>query len=404
MVESRRMILYFPYGTNAPIYYRPIVTYAMMLINLLVFISYTEGTNLFNSFIPEHVEPYMLALGAGLHPVQWFTSNFIHASIFQLFFCMLFLWIFGIIVEGKLGPYKMLPLYLGIGILVCAAKQMLSLGLEPTQTCGALSIVFGLAAICLIWAPENEIDGVLIVFFVFFKAKHLETKISVLVTIFLLIQLLPFFVFGGTLYGTLLYLVGAFTGFIFGIVMLKLKLVDCEHWDILSVWKGENLWTDEERAAIEENKPEAIKHRQERRQKRDKLFTEEIELALTNRTPLPAFIIAQRKEREFADWKLPQPLHLKMIQQLLSDKYGTEAVTAMRQYLQRHKEQAVFVSLMLAQTLISQNKPKAAVKVLDNVPLQELAMEQQSAIQKVRSKAEAMHQKNLEAGIYEMEL
>jgi predicted Zn-dependent protease len=157
--------------------------------------------------------------------------------------------------------------------------------------------------------------------------------------------------------------------------------------------------SDEERAEIEANKPEAIKRRTEKRQKRKTLLAEEIELALQNQTPLPAFIIAQRKEREFPDWTLPQELHLTMIQQLLGGKHGTEAITAMRQYLGRHQEQSVFVRLMLVQALLSQNKPSTALKVLNDIPPD--APEQQSAIPKIRSKAEAMHQKNLDEGLYE---
>ena len=87
------MILYFPYGTDAPIYYRPIITIAMIVINVLVFASYTPGERLFAADAPVAVEPYMLAIGDGLHPVQWLTCNFLHANIFHLIGNMLFLWV-----------------------------------------------------------------------------------------------------------------------------------------------------------------------------------------------------------------------------------------------------------------------------------------------------------------------
>jgi len=116
---------------------------------------------------------------------------------------------------------------------------------------------------------------------------------------------------------------------------------------------------------------------------------------------LPAFIIAQRKEREFADWILPQELHLKMIQQLLGGKHWTEATSSIRQYLERHQEQSVFVRLMLTQALLTQNKPSAALKALDAISPE--APEQRSAIPKIRAKAEAMHQKNLDNGFYEVD-
>ena len=58
-------------------------------------------------------EPYMLALGSGMHPVQWLTSNVFHADIFHLVFNMLFFWVFGPIIEGRIGAFKMLAIYMG---------------------------------------------------------------------------------------------------------------------------------------------------------------------------------------------------------------------------------------------------------------------------------------------------
>ena len=387
------MFLYLPYGTDAPVYHRPIVTIAMIVINCVVFAIFSG----------EQIEPYMLAIGDGLHPVQWLTTNFLHGDIFHLIFNMLFLWVYGLVVEGKLGAFKMLATYFGIGILYGAIVQTVMLGHEPTYCLGASAIIFGLAAMSLLWAPENRIHALLIVWFIIiFRSFYPETKISVLVGIFLALDIFMFFLSGGGLSSELLHLVGAAIGFIVGMTMLKTNFVDCEHWDFFSVWAGHNLLTDKERAAIEENKPEAVLRRAQEQKQRQNLLVKEINLALQNQTPLPAFVIMQRAEREFPDWTLPQESHMKMIQQLLGGKHWTEAVKLMRQYLERHQEQSVFVRLMLVQTLLSQNKPNAALKVLSNISQDGLGQEKQSAIPKIRTKAEAMHQKNLREGIYEI--
>ena len=296
----------------------------------------------------------------------------------------------------------MLAVYLGTGILFGATFQISTLELEPSHGLGASAVIFGLAAMSLIWAPRNTVEGVLIVFLLpFLRIKTLETKISTMVGIFLVLNVTLFYFFGGG--SELGHLIGAVIGLIVGLTMLKTNLVDCEYWDIFSVWAGNNLLTDEERAKIEAKKPENIKRRAEKRQKRQNLLIEEIGLAIQNQTPLPAYIIAQRKEREFTDWTLPQELHLKMIQQLLGGKHWMEATESMRQYLTRHQEQSVFVRLMLAQAFLAQNKPKAAIKVLDDILLQEPGSERQSAILKIRAKAEAMHRKNLDEGFYELD-
>jgi membrane associated rhomboid family serine protease len=352
-------------------------------------------------FSGEQIEPFMLAIGGGLSPLQWLTSNFLHGNLLHLLGNMFFLWVFVLFIEGKLGPLKMLAVYLGIGILYGAAMQIIMLGYhEPHRCLGASAIIFGLMAMSLIWAPKNEIYGLLVVFFVLVRFKYLDIKISVMVSIALVLQLIILWLFGFSLSSQLLHVMGAVIGLIMGLVMLKMKLVDCEDWDIFSIWAGKNVQTDEERAEIEANKPENIRRRAEKRQKRQNLLSEEIELAIQNQTPLPAFVIANRKEREFSDWTLPQDLHLKMIQQLLGGKHWTEAITSMRQYLERHQEQAVFVRIMFAQALLVQNKPKSAMKILDEISSEGA---QHSAIPKIRAKAEAMLQKNLDEGIYEIE-
>ena len=392
------MIFYVPFGTDAPIYYRPIITVAMIVINYIVYAMFAAGP--FGSINHELAAPYMLAIGSGLHPLQWLTNNFLHAGFFHFLFNMFFLWIFGIVIEGKIGPYKMLAVYLGIGILYGAAMQIMMLQHEPTVCLGASAIIFGLAAMSLIWAPRNEIYGVLIVFFILTRFKYIDVKISVAVTVALIVQGIILVLLGGSLSSQLLHIMGAVIGLIVGLVMLKTKLVDCEDWDIFSVWAGKNTLSDDERSAIEEKKPANIKRRAEKLQKRQNLLDEEIELALNNKTPLPAFIIAGRKEREFSDWTLSRDLHWKLIQQLLSGKHWSEAIMSMKQYLDRHQEQAGFVRLMLAQAFLVQNKPKSATKVLDGVALEG---EQQSAVLKIRAKAETSHQKNLDEGVYEIE-
>jgi hypothetical protein len=159
-------------------------------------------------------------------------------------------------------------------------------------------------------------------------------------------------------------------------------------------------------AEIEARQPEAVERSQEQKQERQKrrnLLIEEVELAIKNQTPIPAFVIFQRIEKEFSDWTLPQGLHFKMIQQLLGGKHWVEATESMRLYLERHQQQASFVKLMLAQTFLAQNKPKSAMDVLDSISQQEMGVEQQSAILKIRTKADAMYKKNLDEGIYEMD-
>jgi hypothetical protein len=172
--------------------------------------------------------------------------------------------------------------------------------------------------------------------------------------------------------------------------MLKMNLIDCEHWDIISVWKGEHNLTDKERSVIEGKITEPMTP------------VEEIEWALTNQKPVRAYLIAQRKEREISGWTLPQELHLKIIQQFFVLKHWEAAAASMRQYLERYKIQASSVRMMLAQALLAQNKPKSAIKVLASITTKEFGAEQHTSIKNIQAEAEAMHQKNTDEGICEI--
>ena len=85
------------------------------LLGLFVAIGWELGA------APEELERFMLVWGDGIHPVQWVTSMFLHGGVLHLAGNMVFLWVFGLVVEGKLGTAKFVPLYLGIGVAQCTA-------------------------------------------------------------------------------------------------------------------------------------------------------------------------------------------------------------------------------------------------------------------------------------------
>ena len=99
-----------PIGTDAPIYHRPIATVGLIVANVIAF-----GYSMTNFEEADWLR-WMLLTGDGLHPLQWVTHGFLHANIFHLAGNMVFLWAFGLIVEGKLGALAFLGLYLGLDV------------------------------------------------------------------------------------------------------------------------------------------------------------------------------------------------------------------------------------------------------------------------------------------------
>ena len=178
---------------------------------------------------PEQVAAFVLVFGDGFHPAQWITNNFLHAGVFHLVGNMLFLWSFGLIVEGKLGWYKTLAIYLGIGAVYGLIVQTLMLA-SSGGALGRPASIFGFMAMCLIWAPENQMDCVLLIGF---RVVQFEMKVITLVGLFLVLQL----VFAGltkmAMSSEVLHLIGASVGFPVAIVLLKSGQVDCEYWDVV---------------------------------------------------------------------------------------------------------------------------------------------------------------------------
>ncbi len=103
-------------------------------------------------------EYWVLPYDAGLTPFQWLLSMFMHASFDHLLGNMLFLWIFGLVVEGKIGWWRFLLCYVGIGVVQSAGEQTLQLILGGEGgSLGASTAIYGIMAMSAVWAPKNNV-------------------------------------------------------------------------------------------------------------------------------------------------------------------------------------------------------------------------------------------------------
>lgn len=65
---------------------------------------------------------------------------------------MVFLWVFGLVVEGKIGWWRFLVCYLGVGVGQSLVEQILTLPLHGVnvRSGGASSAIFGIMAMAAI--------------------------------------------------------------------------------------------------------------------------------------------------------------------------------------------------------------------------------------------------------------
>jgi membrane associated rhomboid family serine protease len=223
------MVLLFPYRTDAPVYHFPAATIGLIVVNMIAFVALLAA--------PSDAKDYILQYGVGLKPVQWVTSNFVHGGLLHLAGNMIFLWTFGLVVEGKVGPLLFLPLYLGIGFVQCGLEQALMAGSgSGGGSYGASAIIFGLMAVAMVWSPKNDVT---VAGLVIFRPIHFEAPILLFAVMLFIWELIQIALVGFTVSTAVLHMSGAVVGLVVGVMFVKLEWVDCEGWDLFSVMAGE---------------------------------------------------------------------------------------------------------------------------------------------------------------------
>jgi len=248
MRASIRRVL-IPLRTDAPVHHRPWATMGIIATNVAVTI-WTFGA--------DAADVRRLALEYGRWaPWQWVTSVFLHAGLFHLVGNMIYLWVFGLVVEGKIGWRRFLALYGVIAVVSNMIEQTLLLGAHGGSL-GASGVIFGLIAVAMVWAPENEVECL----FVFLPSpREIDISIRDLGIVYVLIEAFWALLGGFTIRSEMLHLLGFAVGLPIGVAMVRRGWVDCEGWDWFSRrdYRAAPIGSATRRA--EERAPEAARPR-----------------------------------------------------------------------------------------------------------------------------------------------
>jgi membrane associated rhomboid family serine protease len=132
----------------------PIVTYALIAINVLFFlVELSAGDAFINRW---SVVPRQLLAHPAAEFITIFTAMFMHAGWLHLGGNMLYLWIFGDNVEDRLGHVKYLIFYLLCGIVAFYAQALVN----PTSNVpnlGASGAIAGVLGAYLIMFPGERV-------------------------------------------------------------------------------------------------------------------------------------------------------------------------------------------------------------------------------------------------------
>ncbi|MEQ9406735.1 MAG: rhomboid family intramembrane serine protease [Fuerstiella sp.] len=390
-----------PIGTDAPLYHYPITTVGLIIANVVCFAATGFGN-------PELTDPWVLHFGT-LNPLEWLSSMFAHAGIGHIVGNMFFLLGFGLIVEGKIGWYRMLALYMGIGLTQAAFIQVIMLPWKVSGALGASSAIMGLMTISMVWAPKNELKTLL---FIGFRVFVFDITIMWFACYYLFWDLLSFILIHGGGMGTpALHLSGAMIGFGAGVLFLKKGWVDCENWDLFRVLKGTygpyadpsttvgshadpTLMFGHSDVAVKNELPD--ESRGAKISKRLKRINEMIDASDFIGASEAIFDLRLQDDSSL----LTQARLKRLSSGLLTANMPDDAEIYLEEYVERFPEEAAWARVRIAQLLLNHHKrPSAALAALKKVRLSQLS----ANLQQLGRKIAAAAKKQVKAGVQDAE-
>jgi len=197
----------FPLKDNIPTESFPVVTVALMVVNVLAYFFFQHGeitlgdpsnaayvNNLWDyAYIPRELTDGVQCQPAGSVGVRCthedsglpalyitvFTSLFMHGGLLHLAGNMLFLWIFGNNVEDSMGPVKFLIFYLLAGLAATGLQTVIDTS-SAVPNIGASGAIAGVLGGYLLLFPRARVVTVIFIIF-FFTIVELPAMIFLVI-------------------------------------------------------------------------------------------------------------------------------------------------------------------------------------------------------------------------------
>ena len=245
--------------------FKPVVTIALIIANLAVFMYEIAVTGQFWEFTNSAAAFMFFEWGAvpacvtgqtafnfngvviecpGEPMISLLSSTFMHGGLMHLGGNMLFLWIFGDNIEAKFGKLKFLGIYILWGIGAGLAHVVID-PLSPIPAVGASGAISGVLGAYLIMFPRARIMTFLMLGF-FWRMMHIQARWFL--PFWLILQnILPFLIGGfGVAGGGVAYMahIGGFAiGFATGYAYKKIRGPEFTYGTRYG-WRGEDDWRD----------------------------------------------------------------------------------------------------------------------------------------------------------------
>ncbi|KPQ40403.1 MAG: rhomboid family intramembrane serine protease [Phormidium sp.] len=169
-----------PLNDENPIQITPIVTYVLIVANILIFLYElslgTPGLQAFLqdfAFIPGQLSESLQGASSGdliPEPLTLVTSQFLHGSVLHVVFNMLYLWIFGNNIEEEMGSSRYLIFYLLCGVLASLAQYVFDAD-SMIPTLGASGAIAGIMGAYIFRFPQARIVTLIPLGFFWFTVR-----------------------------------------------------------------------------------------------------------------------------------------------------------------------------------------------------------------------------------------
>lgn len=238
------MFAVIPIRTQSVSRKHPTVNYFLIGINILTFLIFHNPFKSSSSLTASEtasslaaIEQSLVFLSDAPEIYQFFTYQFLHADGWHLLGNLLFLWVFGNGVNGKLGNIAYLMFYLAGGAFAAWGYAMVNS--ETFQLIGASGAIASVTTAYLAMFPRSRVT-VLIWFFIFIHFIEVPALILILVKIVLWDNIISPSMGGAGNTAHAAHMAGYFFGFIAALFLLLFRAIPRDQFDILALWKRWN--------------------------------------------------------------------------------------------------------------------------------------------------------------------
>ena len=389
------MFIVLPTGTDAPIYHLPIMTGVTIAVNVIAFA--------LQLLVPGFTEQFILEYGT-FQPYTWLTTAYLHLDFGHLFGNMMFLFIYGVIVEGKVGWWRFALIYNASAVVASLLIALLSI-FSSGGVLGASCAIYALMAICFLWAPENEVQfhyGAWFYFRVFGGA--FSVSLQNVCFFFVAIDFLTAAFTGFTLGTSVFHLLGLVPGVLIGWAMLRFRQVNCEGYDFISIRtgkKGQSQLTVAEEAQKGRERVARISERKEDLEQGLAAVDRYIDLGHYKN----AFKRFQSLATSRSKLLLSESRLLKIVNGL--EKLPDEDRLyrkLMKYYLKHYDRLAVPVRMKLAKRLLEHEHPREAGRILQPLISKDSKLQLSQAQHQTLRKMHATAKRQIAEGVIEVQL